>query len=45
VIALLASGTLDVKPIIGGIWPLTSWKEAFEKMHHGEVIKSVLSPV
>jgi alcohol dehydrogenase/L-iditol 2-dehydrogenase len=44
VIALLGSGTLDVKPIIGGIWPITSWKEAFEKMHHGEVIKSVLKP-
>ena len=45
VVAMLASGALDVKPIIGGIWPITSWKEAFEKMHHGEVIKSVLKPV
>jgi alcohol dehydrogenase/L-iditol 2-dehydrogenase len=44
VIALLGSGTLNVKPIIGGIWPISSWKEAFEKMHHGEVIKSVLKP-
>lgn len=44
VIALLGSGTLHVKPIIGGIWPIDSWKEAFEKMHHGEVIKSVLKP-
>jgi len=45
VIALLASGKLDVKPIIGGVWPITEWKEAFEKMHHGEVVKSVLRPV
>ena len=45
VIALLGSGTLDVKPIIGGIWSISSWKEAFEKMHHGEVIKSVLKPI
>ena len=45
VIALLASGRLDVKPIIGGVWPLSSWQEAFEKMHHGEVVKSVLRPV
>lgn len=45
VIALLASGALDVKPIIGGIWPVTEWKEAFEKMHHGEIVKSVLKPV
>lgn len=44
VIALLGSGTLNVKPIIGGIWAISSWKEAFEKMHHGEVIKSVLKP-
>lgn len=44
VIALLGNGTLDVKPIIGGVWPLASWQEAFEKMHHGEVIKSILKP-
>lgn len=45
VIALLASGQLDVKPIIGGVWPLTDWHEAFGKMHRGEVVKSVLKPV
>jgi L-iditol 2-dehydrogenase len=45
VIALLANGQLDVRPIIGGIWPITSWLEAFEKMHRGDVIKSVLKPV
>ncbi|GEO04378.1 Zn-dependent alcohol dehydrogenase [Adhaeribacter aerolatus] len=45
VLALLASGTLDVKPIIGGVWPITEWHEAFEKMHRGEVVKSVLKPV
>ena len=45
VIALLASGSLDVKPIIGGVWPITQWHEAFEKMHKGEVVKSVLKPV
>lgn len=45
VIALLASGQLNVKPIIGGVWPVTEWHEAFEKMHHGEVVKSVLKPV
>lgn len=44
VIAMMASGTLNVKPIIGGVWPLESWQEAFEKMHHGEVVKSVLKP-
>lgn len=45
VIALLASGALNVKPIIGGIWPITEWKVAFEKMHSGQVVKSVLKPV
>jgi alcohol dehydrogenase/L-iditol 2-dehydrogenase len=45
VIALLASGQLDVKPIIGGVWPVTEWHEAFEKMHKGDVVKSILKPV
>ena len=44
VIGLLASGALDVKTIIGGVWPLEQWHEAFDKMHHGEVVKSVLKP-
>ncbi len=45
VIALLASGQLNVKPIIGGVWPITEWHEAFEKMHSGEIVKSILKPV
>lgn len=44
VIALLANGMLNVKPIIGGVWPITEWHEAFEKMHKGEVVKSILKP-
>ncbi len=44
VLALLASGRLDVRPILGGIWPLESWHEAFEKMHSGEIVKAVLKP-
>ena len=43
-IALLASGALDVRPIIGGVWPIEKWHEAFEKMHSGAVVKSVLAP-
>jgi len=42
VIALMSNGQLDVSPIIGGVWPLEDWEEAFNKMHHGEVVKSVL---
>ncbi len=44
VLALLASGQLDIEPIIGGQWPLGEWETAFKKMHHGEVVKSVLLP-
>ncbi len=44
VIALLTSGQLDVTPIIGGVWPLEQWHEAFEKMHTGQVVKAVLRP-
>jgi L-iditol 2-dehydrogenase len=45
VLILLTSGQLDVRPIIGGVWPITEWHEAFEKMHTGQVVKSVLKPV
>ena len=44
VLALLASGTLDVNPIIGGVWTFSDWHEAFEQMHTGKVVKSVLKP-
>jgi L-iditol 2-dehydrogenase len=45
VLALLASGRLDVTPIIGGVWPIDRWHDAFETMHRGDVVKSVLTPV
>ena len=44
VIGLLASGQLDVRPIIGGVWPLAQWRAAFEKMHRSEIVKAVLKP-
>jgi len=44
VIRLLAAGTLDVEKIVGGIWPLADWHEAFEKMHSGQIVKAVLKP-
>lgn len=44
VIMLLARGTLDVEPIIGGTWPLDEWQEAFETMHGGSIVKAVLRP-
>jgi L-iditol 2-dehydrogenase len=42
VLALLASGDLDVK--LRSDWgsvALEQWHEAFEEMHHGNVVKSV----
>jgi L-iditol 2-dehydrogenase len=44
VLAMLASGQLDVRPVLGGVWPLTEWHAAFEKMHSGEIVKAVLRP-
>jgi L-iditol 2-dehydrogenase len=44
VLAMLASGRLDVRPILGGVWTLEAWHEAFEKMHSGEIVKAVLKP-
>lgn len=44
VIALMNSGALNVSPIIGGIWSVLEWHEAFEKMHDKMVVKSVLKP-
>ena len=38
--ALLASGRLDVRPIIGGVWPLAQWHTAFETMHAGEIVST-----
>lgn len=44
VIHLLDSGTLDVGPAIGGVWPLEEWAQAFTTMHSGEIVKAVLRP-
>ncbi|MFN0127978.1 MAG: zinc-binding dehydrogenase [Verrucomicrobiales bacterium] len=44
VLALLTTGALNVRPIVGGEWDLEDWQEAFEKMHSGKVVKSVLRP-
>jgi L-iditol 2-dehydrogenase len=44
VIRLLATGKVDVKPILGGTWPLEQWHDAFESMHSGKIAKAVLKP-
>lgn len=44
VLKLLASGQLEIQPLIGGVWGLDQWREAFEAMHAGQVAKAVLHP-
>ena len=44
IIALMASGQLHVAPLIGGMWPLQEWREAFETMQSGKIVKAVLKP-
>jgi alcohol dehydrogenase/L-iditol 2-dehydrogenase len=44
VIQLLTTGRLDVRPILGGQWPLEEWHTAFETMHSGAIVKAVLRP-
>jgi alcohol dehydrogenase/L-iditol 2-dehydrogenase len=43
VIALVASGALDVAPLIGGVFPLREWRTGFESMERGEIVKAVLT--
>jgi len=44
VLELMGGGQLEVGPVIGGVWPLVQWREAFERMHSGQIVKAVLKP-
>ena len=44
VLRMLDTKQLDLKPILGGVFPIDQWQSAFEKMHSGEYIKSVMGP-
>lgn len=44
VLRLLATGALDIEPLIGGVWKLGDWQPAFETMHGGSIAKAVLTP-
>ncbi len=44
VLRLLESKALDLKPVLGGVFPIKEWKTAFEKMQSGEILKSVIRP-
>ena len=42
VLQLLATRQLVIDPLVGGVWGLSQWHEAFSAMHEGRVVKSVL---
>ena len=44
VIALLSTGQLNLDLVLNRISPLTEWKESFEEMHSGKLVKAVLRP-
>ncbi len=44
VLHLLAAGKIPVERIVGCQLPLTEWRQAFDAMHAGELIKGVLIP-
>jgi alcohol dehydrogenase/L-iditol 2-dehydrogenase len=44
VIGLLASGRLDLGPILNRVSPLAEWRPSFEEMHSGRIVKGVLKP-
>jgi len=44
VISMLASGQLDVTPILNRVAPLADWKASFDDMDKGNVVKAVLKP-
>jgi alcohol dehydrogenase/L-iditol 2-dehydrogenase len=44
VLSLLASGKIDLGPVLNQVSPLTEWRQAFDAMHAGEIVKGVLKP-
>jgi L-iditol 2-dehydrogenase len=44
VIAMIASGQINLDPVIGRVGGLNEWRECFESMQSGEHVKAVLAP-
>lgn len=44
VLAMLASGQIDLGPVLQKVAPLAEWRSCFEAMDSGEVVKAVLVP-
>lgn len=44
VLLLLSSGKIDLNPILNRTSPLSAWRETFEDMRSGAIVKGVLTP-
>lgn len=44
VLRLVATGQLDPRPLISSVSPLADWRETFDGMHEGRLVKGVLIP-
>ena len=44
VIGMMASGRLDLAPVLSAVRPLASWRECFDGMQQGDMVKAVLTP-
>jgi L-iditol 2-dehydrogenase len=44
VLMLLASGRIDLDPILNRVAPLEEWRDIFGEMHSGKIVKGVLKP-
>jgi alcohol dehydrogenase/L-iditol 2-dehydrogenase len=44
VVSMLASGQINLKPIISRVAYLEDWKDCFDGMHNGKYVKTVLQP-
>jgi alcohol dehydrogenase/L-iditol 2-dehydrogenase len=44
VLVLLASGKIDLGPVLNRVAPLSDWRASFEAMHSGSIVKGVLQP-
>ncbi len=42
VLGLLSTGQIDLKPVIGGVYPIDEWEKGFRAMEEGANIKSVI---
>jgi alcohol dehydrogenase/L-iditol 2-dehydrogenase len=44
VLSLLAADKIDLAPVLNQVSPLSEWRQAFEAMQTGQIVKGVLKP-